>query len=79
MGISKYFNAQKAKQEIEIMLNKRIHNEYLRNECGKILNDLGRMHGYEMANQIIEDLNLDKCLNLKMVCPATNNIVKKKD
>lgn len=76
MGISKYFNAQKAKQEIEQMLNKRIHNDFLRNDCGKILNDLGRMYGYEIPNQIIQELKLETTLNLKMVCPAAENIVK---
>jgi hypothetical protein len=71
MGISKTFEANQAKKEIEQMLQKRVNNEYLRNDCGKILNDLGRRYGYDVPNQIIQDLNLDKTLNLQLVCPAT--------
>ena len=74
MGISKYFNANKAKQEIATLISKRVHNDHLKNDCGKILNDLGRMYGYEIPNQIIHELKLDQSLGLKMVCPAANNL-----
>ena len=62
---------------IENLLKKRVHNEFLRNDCGKILNDLGRFHGYELSNQIIEDLELTSKLNIAMVCPVQNNLPKK--
>lgn len=70
MSISKHLKAKQAKEEIETLLIKRQNNEYLRNECGKILNDLGKMHGYEVANQIVADLNLSEKLNIEVYCPV---------
>lgn len=72
MGISKSFETSQAKKEIEDMLAKRVNNEYLRNDCGKILNDLGKRHGYDASNQIIQELKLDQSLNLQIVCPAAD-------
>lgn len=74
MSISKTFEAIQAKKEIEQLIDKRVNNDYLRDDCGKILNDLGRRYGYDVPNQIIQDLNLDKTLNLQLVCPATDLI-----
>lgn len=74
MSISKTFEAIQAKKEIEQLIAKRVNNDYLRDDCGKILNDLGRRHGYEIPNQIIQELNLDKTMNLQLVCPATDLI-----
>jgi hypothetical protein len=79
MGISKTFEAIQAKKEIEQMLTKRVNNDYLRNDCGKILNDLGRRYGYDVPNQIIQELNLDKTLNLQLVCPATDALNAQKN
>ena len=70
MSISKHLKAKQAKEEIETLLIKRQNNEFLRNECGKILNDLGKMHGYDVSNQIITDLNLSEKLNIKTYCPV---------
>lgn len=78
MAISKTFDAMQAKKEIEQMLQKRVNNSYLRDDCGKILNDLGRRYGYDIPNQIIQELSLDKSLNLQLVCPVTDLIKNNK-
>lgn len=79
MSISKHFNAARAKEEIKSMLSRRVHNDFLRNDCGKILNDLGRLYGYDIPNQIVHELGLDQTLGLKMVCPAAETILDKKN
>lgn len=78
MSISKSFQTIQAKKEIEQLLEKRVNNEYLRDDCGKILNDLGRRYGYDAPNQIIQDLHLDKTLNLQIICPAAEYMQNQK-
>lgn len=77
MSINKSYQAAMAKKEIEQLISKRQVNEYLRNDCGSILDKLGRQFGYEVPNKIIQELKLDIILNLQIHCPA-QEILKSK-
>jgi hypothetical protein len=60
MSISKQYNIDKTRIEIMHIMQIRPINEFSRIDIGKLLNELGKFHGYESSNKLVRELSLDK-------------------
>ena len=79
MPIGKSFKTTQTKQAIEQLLTKTMCKNHQRNECGKLLDDLGRRYGYDIPNKIVIELDLTSKLEIPVVCPAYDYLKNKSE
>ncbi len=77
MPIGKSLKTYQARQTIEHLLNKTMCKEHQKNECGKVLDDLGRKYGYDTPNQLVVELDLTNKLGIPVVCPIQDKVKSK--
>lgn len=70
MPIAKSAITSKTRNQIQDWLKTRQKNDYLKQDCGKLLFNLARSYGYDAANALVIELKLDELLDIPLVCPV---------